>query len=319
MIRRAFTMRLKPDALDQYKYYHDNIWPELVAEIERAGIGTITTFQRGLELFLVSEVRDEGAWDRLWNSPIHRRWAELMEPLMHLRDDGIVDASELTEVFHLSVGPSDNGVVTTAMIMDELSDELGADETDTDVITLEAADANGDWGGEPVATEIANQAALADALSALSAALDREYELRGFDERQSEYATMEVEIPVRGRDPLADLIADTAASTEPSTLMPTSFVPAEQSPVPTTLAPHAPRRRKVTRKSGKKKPVAKKSAKGRKKAAAKPSKRKTSPGKAGRAKKVVKKSPPKKQPTKKSAKKPGKPAKTSARKRSKRR
>jgi L-rhamnose mutarotase len=101
MIRRAFTMRLKPSALAEYKRQHDSIWPELVAEIERSGIASITTFQRGLDLFLVSEIADEQAWDRLWNSEVHRRWAEVMEPLMHLRDDGIVDSGELVEVFHL--------------------------------------------------------------------------------------------------------------------------------------------------------------------------------------------------------------------------
>jgi L-rhamnose mutarotase len=109
MIRRAFTMRLKPDALAEYKRHHDNIWPELVLEIERAGIASITTFQRGLDLFLVSEITDEEAWDRLWNSAVHKRWAEVMEPLMYLRDDGIVDASVLTEVFHIA--PNGNGQV----------------------------------------------------------------------------------------------------------------------------------------------------------------------------------------------------------------
>ena len=29
MIRRAFTMRLKPGGLAQYKRWHDEIWPEL--------------------------------------------------------------------------------------------------------------------------------------------------------------------------------------------------------------------------------------------------------------------------------------------------
>lgn len=109
MIRRAFTMRLKPGALAEYKYHHDNIWPELVAEIERSGIGSITTFQRDLDLFLVSEISDEGAWDKLWNSPVHQRWAEVMQPLMHLRDDGIVDSGELTEVFHLTTHGNRNG------------------------------------------------------------------------------------------------------------------------------------------------------------------------------------------------------------------
>ncbi len=102
MLRRAFTMRLKPDALPEYKRHHDEIWPDLVAEIERSGIGQITTFQRGLDLFLFSQIADEAAWNRLWTSEVHRRWAEVMEPLMHLRDDGIVDAGELTEIFHLT-------------------------------------------------------------------------------------------------------------------------------------------------------------------------------------------------------------------------
>jgi L-rhamnose mutarotase len=102
MIRRAFTMRLKPDSLAEYKAHHDNIWPDLVDEIERSGIASITTFQRDLDLFLVSEIEDEDAWDKLWNSEVHKRWAQVMEPLMHLRADGIVDSGELIEVFHLT-------------------------------------------------------------------------------------------------------------------------------------------------------------------------------------------------------------------------
>lgn len=42
MIRRAFTMRLKPNSLAEYKRYHDEVWPELVAEIERQGVAQIT-------------------------------------------------------------------------------------------------------------------------------------------------------------------------------------------------------------------------------------------------------------------------------------
>jgi L-rhamnose mutarotase len=96
-------MRLKPGALDEYRRHHDNLWPELAAEIERAGIGSITTFQRDLDLFLVSEIQDESAWDNLWNSEVHRRWAEVMQPLMHLRDDGIVDADQLAEIFRFEI------------------------------------------------------------------------------------------------------------------------------------------------------------------------------------------------------------------------
>lgn len=102
MIRRAFTMRLKPGGLEQYKHWHDNIWPELVKELEASGIANMTIFEADPVLFLYSEIIDEQAWDRLWHTQIHDKWAEeLMNPLMQFRDDGIVDSSTLTEVFHL--------------------------------------------------------------------------------------------------------------------------------------------------------------------------------------------------------------------------
>ena len=101
MIRRAFTMKLKPGALTEYVREHDNLWPELFDEIERNGIASITTFERDPDLFLFSEIHDEEAWNRLWSTEIHKKWAQLMEPLMHLRPDGIVDSGELREIFHV--------------------------------------------------------------------------------------------------------------------------------------------------------------------------------------------------------------------------
>jgi L-rhamnose mutarotase len=100
-IRRAFTLRLKPNSFAEYKKYHDEIWPELVREIEKSGIAQITTFSDDPQLFLYSEIYDEKGWDKLWNSKIHDKWAKLMEPLMQFRPDGKVDAGPLQEIFHL--------------------------------------------------------------------------------------------------------------------------------------------------------------------------------------------------------------------------
>jgi L-rhamnose mutarotase len=100
-IRRAFTLRLKPGAFAQYKKYHDNIWPELVREIEKCGIAQITTFRDDRQLFLYSEIYDQKAWDKLWNSRIHDEWGKCMEPLMQFNKEGKVDAGPLTEIFHL--------------------------------------------------------------------------------------------------------------------------------------------------------------------------------------------------------------------------
>ena len=104
VIRRAFTLRLKPGAFDQYKDYHDNIWPELVREIEACGIAQITTFADDLQLFLYSEIYDEAAWDKLWSSKIHDEWGKCMEPLMQFNAQGKVDAGPLREIFHLQTG-----------------------------------------------------------------------------------------------------------------------------------------------------------------------------------------------------------------------
>ncbi len=111
MLRTAFTMRLKPGALAEYRRLHDEIWPELVRELAACGIYNMTTFEDDPVLFLFSEVEDEGSWDRLWHTPTHDRWSELMNPLMAFRDDGIVDSTPLREVFHMEPGtwqaPSD--------------------------------------------------------------------------------------------------------------------------------------------------------------------------------------------------------------------
>lgn len=109
MIRRAFTMKLKPGSSAEYIGHHDSIpdkWPKLVEEIRNCGIAQITTFQNGLDLFLYSEIADEQAWDKLWNSEVHRQWAELMQPLMHMDENGIVQAGELTQIFHLETSPA---------------------------------------------------------------------------------------------------------------------------------------------------------------------------------------------------------------------
>jgi L-rhamnose mutarotase len=102
MIRRAFTMRLQPGKLAEYKRFHDNVWPELVAEIERSGIASMTIFENDPVLFLYSEIVDESAWDKLWHTKIHDKWSEeAMNPLMFFRDDGIVDSTSLREIFYL--------------------------------------------------------------------------------------------------------------------------------------------------------------------------------------------------------------------------
>ncbi len=109
MIRRAFTLTLKPGALVEYKHRHDNIWPELVEEIERSGIASMTSFESDPIVFIYSEIHDEEAWERLWNSEVHYRWAELFENLIDIVD-GKPSAGEVREIFHLETGPAEGSM-----------------------------------------------------------------------------------------------------------------------------------------------------------------------------------------------------------------
>jgi L-rhamnose mutarotase len=67
----------------------------------------MTAFEADPIIFYYSEVLDEDAWDRLWRTEVHDRWGELFKPLMSFTEEGIVDAGDLREIFHLdtNAGP----------------------------------------------------------------------------------------------------------------------------------------------------------------------------------------------------------------------
>lgn len=81
--------------------HHDAIWAEMIAELEKSGIADMTIFENDPVLVMYSVITDVEAWDRLWHSEVHDRWAVLMNPLMEFNSDGIVNSTELREVFHL--------------------------------------------------------------------------------------------------------------------------------------------------------------------------------------------------------------------------
>ncbi len=104
MIRRAFAMRLKPGGLAGYRKQHNEIWQELVEEIERSGIAQITIFEDDPMLVLYSEIADAEAWNRLWATEVHSRWGAIMDEYMAVDESGAPVLSQLREVFHLETG-----------------------------------------------------------------------------------------------------------------------------------------------------------------------------------------------------------------------
>lgn len=103
MIRRAFTMKLKPGCAAEYKRRHDALWPELARELRAAGISDYSIFldEDTLTLFAVQKLADNHTADRLPESRVLRRWWDAMAPLMETNADNSPREWPLREVFHL--------------------------------------------------------------------------------------------------------------------------------------------------------------------------------------------------------------------------
>ncbi len=83
MERVAFVMRVKEGQQQEYIRRHQQVWPEVQANMRRAGVCKMSIFMAGLQLFLYMEVEDYPEAARiLAESEDSVRWEEYMAPLM---------------------------------------------------------------------------------------------------------------------------------------------------------------------------------------------------------------------------------------------
>lgn len=103
MTRVAFKMRLKPGVVAEYKKRHDELWPELAAELRAAGVSDYSIFldEETLTLFAVQKLGEKNSAAELPDSAIVRKWWDSMAPLMEVNPDNSPVAKPLKEVFHL--------------------------------------------------------------------------------------------------------------------------------------------------------------------------------------------------------------------------
>ena len=82
MLRHAFKLRIKADAIEEYEREHARVWPELLAKLKQVGICEYSIFRRGQDLFLYLRADDfDRAWDELDQDPVNQRWQALMSKL----------------------------------------------------------------------------------------------------------------------------------------------------------------------------------------------------------------------------------------------
>lgn len=103
MKRNAFAMQLKPGNEAEYRRRHDAIWPELKAELRKAGVSDYSIYldPETLRLFAIQRLADDATDDVLPQNPIVRRWWDFMKDLMETNPDNSPKVWPLTEMFHM--------------------------------------------------------------------------------------------------------------------------------------------------------------------------------------------------------------------------
>jgi len=103
MIRKTFAMRLRPGCEAEYKKRHDEIWPELKAELRKAGVSNYSIYldPKTNTLFAYQYVAEDAVDNELRNKEIVKKWWHMMKDLMDTNPDESPVCDSLIEMFHM--------------------------------------------------------------------------------------------------------------------------------------------------------------------------------------------------------------------------
>ncbi len=106
MQRFGMVLRLKPDAVETYKKYHANVWPEVLEMIREANIRNYSIYLKDGYLFSYFEYHGDDIkadWAKMAAHKKTQEWWAIMKPLQEplpTRKEGEWWA-EMEEVFHM--------------------------------------------------------------------------------------------------------------------------------------------------------------------------------------------------------------------------
>lgn len=100
----AFKMQLKPGVISEYRKRHDEIWPELVELLQKAGISEYRIFveEQSGSLFAILTLSEPNRRDSLPDEPVMRRWWDYMADLMEVDTTNQPREWPLLEVFYMA-------------------------------------------------------------------------------------------------------------------------------------------------------------------------------------------------------------------------
>ena len=106
MTRVGFLIKVKKECIDEYKAYHNDVWPDMLEALQTTGWHNYTLFMRedGM-LFGYFETPEslQAAQAAMTETEVNARWQETMSPFFEIPDGAHPDEMfvELNEIFHL--------------------------------------------------------------------------------------------------------------------------------------------------------------------------------------------------------------------------
>lgn len=106
MKRVAFQLKVKKERMEEYKRHHKDVWPELLAALQKHGWHNYSLFMRedGLLFgYFETEKNFQAALDGMDKEEINAQWQDFMAPFFESEAGLHADKMmvELEEVFHL--------------------------------------------------------------------------------------------------------------------------------------------------------------------------------------------------------------------------
>lgn len=103
MVRKALTMNVYPEYIDEYIKRHNELWPEMEKEIKAHGCKSYSIYvdRKSNILFAYLEIEDLDIWSKMADTEINRKWWDYMAPIMETNPDNSPVEIPLEEAFHL--------------------------------------------------------------------------------------------------------------------------------------------------------------------------------------------------------------------------
>ena len=89
MVRKALTMNVYPEYIDEYIKRHNELWPEMKDVLMAHGCKSYSIYvdRKTNILFAYLEIEDEARWAEVADTEINRKWWDFMADIMETNPD----------------------------------------------------------------------------------------------------------------------------------------------------------------------------------------------------------------------------------------